>query len=83
MIHIATVKKAIRHAWRRKFGHLCQCCGTTMHFEIKFRGHKHYATIDHILARGLGGTNNLSNIQIICKLCNNKKSAHEDHQIHD
>lgn len=76
-IHIATVKKAVRQAWKRTFGDICQSCSIRMHFEVKFRSHKHYATIDHILARALGGTNSLENIQVICKECNNLKSADE------
>lgn len=80
MIHVATVKKALRLAWRRKFGDICQSCGTHMHFDIKFRSHRSYATIDHILARGLGGSNKLGNIQIICRACNNVKSVDEHRQ---
>lgn len=79
MLHIANVKKALRNAWRRKFGDICQMCRARMHFEIKFRSHKHYATIDHILARGLGGTDSLENIQVVCHECNNFKSW-EEHQ---
>lgn len=76
----ATVKKAIRQAWKRKFGSVCQMCGTLMHFDIKARGHKHYATIDHILARALGGTDHLHNVQVVCKTCNNKKSVSEGYK---
>ena len=38
---------------------------------------KNYATIDHIIARGLGGNDDLHNIQIICRKCNNYKSRKE------
>lgn len=81
-MHIATVKKAVRAAWKRKFGDVCQGiegkqCGIRMHFEVKFRSHRHYATIDHIDARGLGGGNELHNIQVICRECNNEKSRTE------
>lgn len=34
-------------------------------------------THDHILARGLGGADNLSNTQVMCSPCNNKKSIGE------
>lgn len=34
-------------------------------------------THDHILARSLGGADNLSNSQIMCSPCNNKKSRGE------
>lgn len=76
-MHISAIKKAVRNAWKRKFGDICQMCGCRMHFEIKFRTHRHYATIDHIEARALGGGNNLSNIQVVCRECNNTKSKEE------
>ena len=78
-LHIASVKKIVRQAWKRVFGDLCQACGCRMHFEAKFRSHRHFATIDHIQARGLGGNNSLENIQIICRECNNRKSVDEYH----
>ena len=78
-LHIATVKKAVRKAWKRAFGDTCQSCECRMHFEARFRNHRHYATIDHIIARGLGGTHALDNIQVVCLECNNKKSVHEYH----
>ena len=34
-------------------------------------------THDHILARGLGGADNLSNTQVMCSPCNSKKSIEE------
>lgn len=83
MMQVATVKKAVRNAWKRKFGSICQICGVVMHFEIKFRDSHKYATIDHIIARCLGGTNHLSNIQVVCKKCNNEKSADESPEKQD
>lgn len=38
-------------------------------------------THDHKLARGLGGADNLSNVQTMCFPCNNKKSRTENPQI--
>ena len=35
------------------------------------------ATIDHIIARGLGGTNAKSNLRIICSACNSLKARTE------
>lgn len=77
MLHIANVKKAIRMAWKRAYGSTCQSCGGHMHFDAKFRNSNKYATIDHILARALGGDDTLENVQVICKECNNKKSSVE------
>ena len=80
-LHLANVKKMVRQAWKRAFGEVCQSCGCRMHFEAKFRSSRHYATLDHILARGLGGANTLENIAVVCMSCNNKKSADEYHQM--
>lgn len=79
-IHLATFKKMVRQAWRRQFGDICQSCNVRMHFEIRFRTHRHYATIDHIIARSLGGGDELENIQVICRDCNNEKSVIEYRQ---
>jgi 5-methylcytosine-specific restriction endonuclease McrA len=38
-------------------------------------------TCDHILARGLGGANNLSNTQVLCSPCNSRKGSVEGHQV--
>lgn len=77
------LKKVIRKAWKRKFGDICQICSCRMHFEVKFRSHPRYATIDHILARGLGGSNSLENVQVVCFTCNNGKSVDEYCKISD
>lgn len=80
LLHVSCVKKALRSAWRRHFGEICQSCERPMHFEIKFRKNKHFATIDHIIARSINGSNGLDNIQVICLGCNGKKSVDEFHQ---
>lgn len=79
-LHLANFKKAIRQAWRRKFGDVCEPCGMKMLFDPKSRGLSKYATLDHILARALGGRDELENITVICKSCNNRKSAEEYRQ---
>ncbi len=76
-VTLANVKKIIRQAWKRHFGDGCPICGSRMHFEIKFRSNPRYATIDHILARALGGTNSLDNLTVVCMECNNNKSKDE------
>lgn len=37
------------------------------------RGHPHTATIDHVIPRSRGGTNDLSNLVIACSPCNHKR----------
>lgn len=36
-------------------------------------------TVDHKLARSLGGTNARGNLQVLCKSCNRQKAAEETH----
>lgn len=50
--------------------HQCQSCGKTCN-ETEL-------TIDHIIALALGGTNDISNLQTLCRLCNSQKKDHLD-----
>ena len=45
-------------------GHKCACCGVNT--KSKFH-------VDHIMPLVLGGTNDASNLQILCPTCNNQK----------
>lgn len=44
-------------------GGVCQCCGNSLNLEF-----------DHITPFSCGGSNNASNIQLLCKRCNRSKS---------
>jgi 5-methylcytosine-specific restriction endonuclease McrA len=44
--------------------HECKYCGSTENLEI-----------DHIIPLAKGGTNELDNLQILCKKCNRKKGV--------
>lgn len=44
----------------------CNCCGS-----------KERLQIDHILAIGIGGTDELSNVQVLCEKCHKKKTKRE------
>ncbi len=57
-------------------GHKCQSCGIEVRVGLP-DGHRNLATIDHIVPRGLGGSNGHSNLQILCCPCNRKKSEEE------
>ena len=52
----------------------CAMCGKDLSglFSVKLK--KHY---DHIVPLALGGLNDVSNIQLLCSGCNNKKNKHE------
>ena len=69
---------ALRRTWREKFGDSCRDC--TRQMDFKHHNSWSYATVDHILARALGGTEELENLRIICRRCNNDKAKVE--QLH-
>lgn len=88
-----TVKKSQRAIQRevlfRQQGGLCHDCGCEM--TMKRPGGrtstlplpKNFATLEHKLARALGGTDHISNLVVSCHGCNNRKSAAEyrQHQV--
>lgn len=47
-----------------RYGNICLCCG-----EVKA------LTVDHVIPLSKGGTNDISNIQPLCKSCNSSKNA--------
>lgn len=76
-------KRQLLTAWFAACGATCGECGVRMvrqkpgdDFQLP-----HNATIDHIKARGLGGTNSLRNLRIICHSCNNAKSHEENREL--
>ena len=50
----------------------CAHCGAGITMELKADGH-----IDHIVPLAAGGSNDLVNLQLLCKTCNLKKGAHK------
>ncbi|MGB3514212.1 MAG: HNH endonuclease [Microcoleaceae cyanobacterium] len=48
----------------------CKSCGQT--------GNETELTIDHIIPLATGGTNDISNLQTLCRCCNQKKKHHFD-----
>lgn len=57
--------KNIRHKVFEKYNHRCCECGAT-HEDIML-------TIDHIIPRSKGGTDDISNLQVLCAACNMDK----------
>lgn len=76
-VPINSIKHVILRAWRERYGPRCLFCGHMMDFNNKFHVSKHRATIDHIVARSLGGKDALDNYQVICAQCNTTKSQAE------
>ena len=59
-----------RSEWRKLcefYDHRCLCCG------MKFQR----LTVDHVLPLSKGGTNNIENIQPLCRSCNSQKHDKE------
>lgn len=70
--------RVLKFMWFSYFGHECPSCGVQMTTKQTKTCRGEFATIDHILARGLGGhTTNFSNLTCICRACNGSKSAYE------
>ncbi len=66
----------LKKVWFRHFGNNCLCCFKPMHTNDAESGS--FATIDHVLARSLGGhSTDYRNLTIICRDCNSDKSAYE------
>lgn len=70
-------RRIIILTWIETFGPLCLFCERQMSALKRDRGANNYATIDHIDCLALGGSKRFSNIQVICKRCNNIKSRAE------
>lgn len=58
------IKKAIRDAVLARDGRVCSACGTEKQL-----------TIDHIRPVSRGGTDDLFNLQVLCRNCNSRKHA--------
>lgn len=56
----------------RKYNWRCAVCGRSVRFDVD-KAHPLRATIDHIVARALGGSNQFQNLQLACFSCNNSK----------
>ena len=53
---------------------ICPVCGKQMQNKNP-RSWRNYMTIDHIYPKARGGSNDLSNMQAMCKECNQKKGC--------
>lgn len=46
----------------------CKCCGQTLDREVPRE-----MTVDHIIPQKCGGTNAITNLQVLCQPCNSRK----------
>lgn len=56
-----------------KQGGLCAICGAPMPAPGTRRGHKRQATLDHKIPFSWGGSNDLGNLQLAHRRCNERK----------
>lgn len=69
-------KQGLVRLWFQANGPRCPECNVQMKTsKAGARGHiPRLATVDHIKARALGGTNQPENLRVVCYSCNNTKS---------
>ncbi len=67
----------IRQALRRRDGDLCWICGTILDFDAPSGKTPLSATRDHIIERGRGGRDTLTNQRLAHARCNNERSARQ------
>lgn len=58
--------------WKRDGGR-CQACGCACVRPRGGRLREHAGTLDHVVPRSRGGSNRLSNLQLLCFACNQLK----------
>ena len=67
-------------------GDTCACCGSPLNYGLgKNNVDKldiHTPSTDHIVPRSMGGTNDISNLWIICNRCNTLKNNSTPDDIH-
>lgn len=59
-----------------KFNGVCQVCGESLELKGDFRS-DNYPSIDHIIPISRAGSHTWDNVQLLCRLCNDKKGAKE------
>lgn len=52
--------------------HRCCWCGTTFSEELNST---HYPTVEHVVPKALGGSNDPTNLAVACKRCNLKRKT--------
>jgi len=64
------IPNSVRQYVYQRDNYQCQSCGQTQ-TETKLN-------IDHIIPLAKGGSNDMSNLQTLCQICNQKKKHHLD-----
>ena len=58
------IPKSVREYVMKRDRHQCKTCGTTKDLAI-----------DHIIPLNKGGSNDISNFQVLCRRCNSRKGT--------
>lgn len=64
------VPGSVRYEVLRRAGGRCELCGVS-HEEVQL-------DVDHIVPRSMGGSNDDSNLQVLCRTCNAQKNNNDD-----
>lgn len=68
-------KYKLRHLFDLQGG-LCYICDAAMNLANRASGHQlNDASLDHVLAKALGGSDEISNLKACCRGCNAKKDS--------
>lgn len=70
---MAVISKQTRKILFIQCGGICPDCGRQMQNKNK-NNETTYMTIDHIVPKSMGGTNNIENLRPCCRSCNMLKS---------
>lgn len=66
-------KRTRKYLWEKS--KYCHWCGIRLTLNYGIRDeHPHFATIEHIVRKADGGTNNEANLTLACKPCNNGRA---------
>ncbi|MCQ6280065.1 HNH endonuclease [Bacillus sp. EB600] len=75
--HLAKIR---RHLLETE-GYICKACGCEVHDKYGVgRNSPTKAHVDHIVSLAKGGSNDLSNFQILCRRCNLRKGKMRDEE---
>ena len=73
----ASDKRRRKESLRRRHGDGCYLCGRPMLFEQRYKWNWAYATLDHIVPGYMGGSNELTNLRLAHRACNEFRSTYQ------
>jgi 5-methylcytosine-specific restriction endonuclease McrA len=70
-------KRRLRKLIIARDGVNCWICGAPTLLQYSQRNSRKYASLDHVIPRSQGGTDNISNLRLAHQGCNNWRSNNE------